>query len=90
MKHTKEVQEAIARLSRERPDYVEEARIRADTIGHQWEVPCPTCNEKMRILHIFLPLTPHNDPMIDSDFHIRCDNCDYEDWVSITGEAPRN
>ena len=88
MKKTKECQQAIAELSRESPDYVEEARIRADTKGTAWQIDCPKCHAPMKVLHLFPQLEFHPDPMIGTDWHVRCDPCGLEDLITLTGDMP--
>ena len=75
--------EFIGSLSNTRPDYVLDARIRADTLSSDISIPCPKCNRDMQILHIFPQLESHEDPLIDTDWHLKC-LCGHEDIMTIT------
>lgn len=79
-----EIRKTIRDLELARPDCVHKAKKRAE--ANRFKVNCPICNSNMSILHIFLQLTPHEDPMIDNDWHIKYDNCNHEDYITIVRE----
>ena len=88
--HYETVRQAIRELSEERPQYVIEARQRATQMSKTHKINCPICADDTRldILHVFPPLKRNlDDPLIDTDWHVRCKVCGHEDWFTMKLEA---
>ncbi|MDE0314661.1 MAG: hypothetical protein OXM61_07160 [Candidatus Poribacteria bacterium] len=84
--HYQEVRSCISKLSTERPQYVKEARERAENYSGSFSIDCVICLDgtKLDILHIFPPINPDPiDSFIDTDLHVKCPKCGHEDWFTI-------
>ena len=79
-----EIHKFIKDLRKHRPDYLAEAKERADDMtssGHK--IRCPICETQLSILHVFPQLTFNVDPIIDTDWHVKCGNCNHEDLFTV-------
>ena len=80
------IRQAITDLARQRPKYLREAKQRAKRLAKEGKIECPVCNDGtlLDILHVFPPLKPNlDDPILDTDWHVRCLKCGHEDWFTI-------
>ena len=79
-----EIHKFIKDLQKHRPDYLAEAKKRADDLTSRgWVVRCPICDTQLSILHVFPQLTLNVDTMIDTDWHVKCGNCGHEDLFTM-------
>ena len=80
-----EIHKFIKDLRKHRPDYLAEAKERADDMRSSgYIIRCPICKTQLSILHVFPQLTLNVDPIIDTDWHVKCGNCNHEDLFTIT------
>ena len=86
MKSYRNAREIIEDLKLKSPHQVADAKIRAETQEDQWEIDCAKCQRRMKILHIFPQFNPHDDPIMDTAWHVRCETCDEEHWITITAQ----
>ena len=85
--HDYEVRKLIRDLKRDRPEYMAEAKQRADKEENDGVlVYCPMCSTKLSILHVFPQSTPYPDPIIGTERHVKCKNCKYEALVTMEKE----
>ena len=80
----REIHKFIKDLRQHCPHYWAEAKKRADDMrSNGWTVPCPICKTELSLLHVFPQLTSNVDAMIDTDWHVKCGNCNHEDLFTI-------